>query len=84
MEILNVFNTSTLFQIFWKTRTFFKKLEYCFIVETTKIENTFPFETGLSEAYVKTNRMSTTKLTYQKEWSFAGNCFIFMENLFQF
>ena len=25
--------------IFWKTKTFFKKLEYCFLVKSTKIEN---------------------------------------------
>ena len=63
-------------------KTFFKKLEYRFLVETTKIENTFPFRTGLSEANVKTNRMATTKWTYPKEWSFANNYFIFLGNLF--
>ena len=85
MKVSNVFNTLTLKQIFWKTKTFFKKLEYRFLVEATKIENTsFPFKTALSEANVKTNRMATTKWTYQKEWSFASNCFIFLENLFQF
>ena len=53
-------------------KTFFKKLEYDFLVETTKIENTsFPFKTGLSEANVKTNRMASTKLTDPKEWSFC-------------
>ena len=26
-------------EIFWKTKTFFKKLGYCFLVETTRIEN---------------------------------------------
>ena len=66
-------------------KTFFKKMEYGFLVETTKIENTsFPFKTSLSEANVKTNRMATTKWTYHKEWSFARNYFIFLENLFQF
>ena len=85
MKVLNVFNTLTLIQIFWKTKTFFQKLEHCFLIETTKIENTsFPFKTALSEANVKTNRMATTKLTYYEEWSFASNCFIFLENLFQF
>ena len=35
-------------QIFWKTKTFFKKLEYLILVEVTKIENTsFPFKTAL-------------------------------------
>ena len=71
MEILNVFNTLTLIQIFWKTKTFFKKLEYCFLVETTKIENTsFPFETALSKANVKTNRkngvLPVTALFFRK------------------
>ena len=85
MKVLNVFNTLTLIQIFWKTKAFFKNLEYRFLVETTKIENTlFPFKTALSEANVKTNRMATTKWTYHKEWSFASNYLIFLENLFQF
>ena len=60
-------------------------MEYCFLVQTTKIENTsFPFKTALSEANVKANRMATAKWTYQKERSFASNSFIFLENLFQF
>ena len=85
LKVFNVFNTLTLIQIFWKTKAFFKKLEYRFSVETTKIENTsFPFKTALSEANVKTNRMATTEWTYHKEWSFASNCFILLENLFQF
>ena len=82
VKVLNVFNTLTLIQIFWKTKTF---LEYRFVVETTKIENTsFLFKTALSEANVKTNKMASTKWTYHKEWSFANNFFIFLENLFQF
>ena len=83
VEILNVFNTFTLIQVFWKTKNFFKKLEYRFLVETIKIENaSFPFKTGLSEANVKTNRMAATKLTYHKKWGFASNCFTFLENFF--
>ena len=39
VEILDVFNTLTLKQIFWKTETFFKKLK------STKIENaSFPYK----------------------------------------
>ena len=34
---------------FLKTKTFFKKLEYCFLVKTTKIENT-SYKTAMSEA----------------------------------
>ena len=57
----------TLKQILWKT-----KLEYHFLVESTKIENaTFPYKTALSEANVKTNRMGDTKWICMKERSFA-------------
>ena len=74
VEILNDFNTLTLKQIFWKTKTFFKKLEYRFLVESTKIENaSFPYKTAISEASVKTIRMVSTIRTYHKEWSFASN-----------
>ena len=63
----------------------FKKLEYCFLVESTKIDNiTFPYKTALSEASVKANRMGNTKLTYHKEQSFASNHFPFSKILFQF
>ena len=65
-------------------KAFFKKLEYNFLVETTKIENTsFPFKTTLSESNVKTNRKDTTNWTYYKKWTFASNYFIFLENFFQ-
>ena len=85
VKVSNVFKTLTLKKISWKTKTFFKNLEYCFLVGTTKIEITsFPFKSALSEANVKTNRLETTKWTYHKEWSFGSNYFIFLENLFQF
>ena len=49
-------------------KTIFKKMEYRFLVEATKIENTsLPFKTALLEANAKTNRMTTTKWTYLKE-----------------
>ena len=71
VKVSNVFNTLAFKQIFWKTKTFSKKLEYCFLVETTEIENTsFPFKTALSETNVKTNGMATTKWTYHKELYF--------------
>ena len=38
--ILNVFDTLTLKQIFWKTETLFRKLEYRFLVESNNIEKT--------------------------------------------
>ena len=60
-EILNVFNNLTLKQIFWRTKSFFEKLEYRFLVESTKIENaSFPYKTAISEANVKTIRMMST------------------------
>ena len=60
VKILNVFSTLTLKQIFWRIKTFFKKLEYRFLVESTKIENaSFPYKTVISEANVKTNKMVT-------------------------
>ena len=85
VKILNVFDTVTLKQIFWKTKTVFKKLEYCSLVESNKIENaSFPYKTDISEVNVKTNRMVTIKWTYQKERSFASNYFSFLKILFQF
>ena len=63
LQILNDFNTLTLKQIFWKSKTIFKKLEHHFLVESTKIENViFVYKTTLSETSVKTNRMRSTKL----------------------
>ena len=49
-EILNDFSTLTLKQIFWKTKAFFRKHEYCFLVESTKIgKSSFPNKTVISE-----------------------------------
>ena len=79
VEILNVCNALTLKQIFWKTKTFFKNLEYRFLVESTSAS--FPYKTAISEANVKANRMVSTKWTYHK-WSFAGNYFIFWKFCF--
>ena len=39
LEILNVPKTLILQQIFWRTKTFLKKLEYCFLVESANTEN---------------------------------------------
>ena len=65
VKVSNDFKTLTLKQIFWKTKVFFKELEYRFLAENTKIENTsFPFKTALSEAKKKERRQqnaSTTK-----------------------
>ena len=85
VEILNDFNTITLKRIFWKTKTFFKKLEYFFLIESTKIESAlFPYKTAISEANVKTNRMVSTKWTYHKKRRFIRNHFTFLKIFFQF
>ena len=65
VKVSNVFHALTLKKIFWKTKIFFKKREYGFLAETTAIENTsFPCKTALSETNVNSNRMPTTKWTY--------------------
>ena len=85
LEVLNVFNTLTLKQIFRKTQTLFKKMDYRFLVESTKIDNaTFPYKTALTEANVKINRTGSTKWTYHKERDFSSNYFLFFKILFQF
>ena len=62
VKILNIFNSLTLKQIFWKTKTFFEKLEYRFLVESSKIENaSFSYKTPISEAKFNTNKIVTTK-----------------------
>ena len=59
-------------------KTFLKKLEYRFLVQSTKIENaSLPYKTAISEANVKTNKMVATKWTYHKEQSFASNYYFF-------
>ena len=78
MKILKDFNTLTLKQIFLKTKPFFRKLEYRFLVESTNIENAlFPYKTALSEANVKINWIVSTKWTNHKKRIFASNYFIF-------
>ena len=63
--------------------TFFKKLEYSFLAESTNIENaSFPYKTGISEANIKANRMVSTKWTHHKERSFACNYFFFWKLCF--
>ena len=67
VEILNVFNTLTLKQIFWKTKSFFKQLEYSYLVESTEIKNaSFPYKSDVLETNVKTNRMVNAKWSYHK------------------
>ena len=75
-----VFSTLTLNQIFLKTKFFFTKLEYRFLVECITIEKgSFPYKTAISEANVETNRIVTTKWAYHRELSFTSNYFIFLK-----
>ena len=73
-------NTLTLKQIFWKMKTFLKKLEHRFLVKSTKIEHAFPYKTAISKANVKKNRIVSSKWTYHKQQGFASSYFIFSEN----
>ena len=55
-EILNIFSTLTLKPVLWKAKTFFKKLEYNFLAESTKIENvSFQYKAAISEANFEIN-----------------------------
>ena len=79
MEILNVFNSLTLKQIFWKTKKpFSKNCSIVFKLGALRFKNaSSPYKTAISEANVKTNRMESTKWTYHKERSFISEYFIF-------
>ena len=69
----------------WKTKFFYKKLEYQFLVEAIAIESTiFPYKIALSEANVETNWMGSTKYTHHKQRSFATSHFIFLTNWFEY
>ena len=81
MEILNVVSTLTLIQIFCKAKTFLKKLDNCFVVESTKIENAlFPYKIALSEANGKTNRMANLKMDLSERKEFYHYLLYFFKN----
>ena len=68
---------------FLENKNLFQKLEYCFLVESTKTENAlFPYKTALPEAHVKTNRMVSAKWTYHNARCFPSNYFIFSKFFF--
>ena len=68
---------------FLENENLFQKTGVPFLVESAKIEYTlFTYKTAISEANVKTNRMVSTKWTYQKERSFASNYYIILKILF--
>ena len=79
LRILNVFNTLILKQVFWKTKTFLKNLEYHFLVQSgTNESTTFPYKASLSKANAKTNWMGIMKWTYDKTWTFALTAYFFL------
>ena len=83
LEVLSIFNILALKEILWKMKTFFKKLENFFLVESTQTENaSFPNKTALSEGSVNENRMVDAKWTRHKERSFASDYLIFKKILF--
>ena len=85
VKILNVFNSLTFKEIFCKTKSFFKKMEYRFLVESTNTENaSFSYKTAILEANVMTKRMVNSKWTYSIERGFANICSSFLKILFQF
>ena len=54
VENLNVFDTLTLKQIFWKKKNFFKRLKDHFLVENTKIEKAlFLYKTGIQKPMLR-------------------------------
>ena len=59
-------------------KSFFKKKEYRFLVESTNIENVIPHTKLLTN---KTNKKVSTKWTYHKQGSFASRYFFVVENL---
>ena len=90
LEILNVFNTSTLKQIFWKTQTLFEKLECGFLAEITWMK-TQNFHTNLhcqmpmlrhiewgvqNEPITKNRVLPLTTLFLQKFYFFQPNVHI--------
>ena len=78
VEIVNVFDNLALKHIFWKTKTFFKKLKHRFLVKSSNIENApFPYKSIIAEANVKANRMGNAKCTNHKNWSLPVTTLLF-------
>ena len=84
-----VFNTLTLKQIFWKMKTFFKKVEYRYVVKSTTIESItyswknrllrklcFSIRTFYKESIWSTNYPNVHIHTSRKCCSFHWGCFL--------
>ena len=75
MNILNVFNTLTLKQIFWKTKTFFKKQEYRFYFKALGLKmrdfhTKLPYQKPMSRQIAWW--LQNAKWTFYKERSFTS------------
>ena len=84
-ENLKRFQQSTLKQIFQKTETFFKKLEFVFQLKALRLK-THHFHTKLpyQKPILRQIKWWLKKWTHHKEGSFASNYFNFLKILFQF
>ena len=82
--ILNVFNTLTLKQVFWKPKIFLKELEYrYFSSEYYEWNRNISIQNCPAKSKMA-NRMGSTKWTYHKEWAFATDYFIFLKIWFEY
>ena len=78
-KILNVFIATPFEKNLSKTKTFFKKLEYCLWVESFMIENIeFPYQTALSKTNIRTNRLKSAKWTWHLVFYFFENWLLTM------
>ena len=60
-KLFNVSINLPLTELFWKTETSFKRLEYLFLVESTTVDNvTFQYKNGPSKANFKTDTFRNT------------------------
>ena len=90
-ELFQYFNLET---DFLENENHFQKLEYCLLVESTKIENTsFPYKTAMSEAHVKKiewwvqngliTKNGVLQVTAAFFWKFCFSFFCFIKSLFE-
>ena len=85
VKILNVLNSLSWNRFSGKRKTFFKKLGYRFLIESTKIENSsFAYETAISEANVKINKMVLQNRPIAKNGVLPVTTLFFLKILFHF
>ena len=83
LEILNAFTTLSLKLIFWKTKPFYKKLEYRFFVESTKIKCAiFPHNPPWQRPMLRQIECEIQIRPITKNGVFASKYFIFLKKKF--